>query len=66
MSVAKYKELPVYINDRQITRVSEKPPAVTRCYHAVKRLYAVHKIHHLKGRKFIVDTKDDKRLNLVL
>lgn len=53
----KYKELPVYFKDRIVTRMTEEPPVCTRVYDKYWRLYNIGKIHHVKGRKIVIEDK---------
>ena len=52
------KDIPVFINGRQVLLVEDGPLIKERVYKQLRRIYAIYKVYHVPGkRKVVVETK---------
>lgn len=51
------KKIPVTCNGRVIMESSEEAPAITRVYDRLWRFFPIRKIYHVRGKKFVIETK---------
>jgi hypothetical protein len=61
----KYKTIPVWFKDRIVTHIDEVPPVCTRVYDKYWRLYNIGKVHHVRGKRVVIEDKARvRRVNL--
>lgn len=54
----KKKDIPVFLNGRQVLLVEDGPMLKERVYRQLRRIYAIYKVYHVTGkRKVVIETE---------